>query len=201
MSIIPNPFPLTLKQMNIIRVRYRDGEVCRVLAAEVGVKTGWLYWRLRDIRKNNTDNYEKPIVISLKKIKAPNPEWTIRQMRVKCPHFLLYLFASGQLDDAQMSEITTRSLFLEQELSEVSMDRCLSEVVRDHPLLLLRTMVRFETWDIQKSNKGNVRRCPQAQTADIDPYELVGQVDHDRFDPESELMRDIARLAMGFALN
>ena len=199
MDYIPDPYPLTRQQINALRARYSDGEKCIDLAEEIGVKIGWLYHRVRDIKKYRVIR-KPPKAVKMKKIQLPDATWTIREMRTKCPHFLLYLFASGQLDDKQMNQITTLSTKLEAELNEVSQGKCLSEVVRDHPLLLLRTMVRLETWDPQRCNPRNHRRHPEVDTGKLDPYKMVGQVDQDHFDPESEIMRNIARLAMGFAL-
>ncbi len=198
MTKLPNDLgSLTQQQMNEIRRRYTDGETTRQLANAYGVSLGWLYARVRDIKKyHKRPKYPLP---RPRKIVAPlvDPKWTIKQMLVKCPHYILYMFASGHLDDAQLSEISVRNRNLEFELSAVSQDRCLAEIVRDYPTLLLRTMVRYEVFQPQCRPGRSVRRS--VREAEPQPFEDVVNTDPDRFDPRTTLMQDIARLAIGFA--
>jgi len=191
--------PLTQQEMTSIRQRYLDGATCKSLATEYGVTISWLYSRLSDLRKYRPKD-AKPIVVEKSKpVPIVNPNWSLKDMMVRCPHYILYLFASGMLDDEQLKEIGVRRRNLELELSIVSEDRCLSEIVRDYPSLLLRTMVRLEVYEPQKRPHGAFRKGPRVED-EVHPFLDTANHDPDKFDPDSKLMKDIAQLSLGFAL-
>ncbi len=196
-----NPHPLTPKQIKSIKVRYANGASCRTLCDEYGVKHSWLYARISDIRKNKRQGEIdiKPRGRVSRKRDIVDDQWTIKEMMSKSPHVLLHLFAVGELDDDQIDVLQATKKNNAYNINQLAVGKSLEEIVRDYPLLLLRTCVRIE----RHSGK---RRCPVtigrqvSASVNPDPLTEIIEKEFDMFDPDSDTMQSIAKYALYYAI-
>lgn len=177
-----------------MRQRYAAGWTLRELVAEYGFSDSYIYRAVRSVRRTTTPKQRKEL------LQIHTPKMTLDEMLMEEPHLLLYRFAAGTLAD-HFIEALYRKRDVERDLGEVCKGMSLKEIVETQPRLLLRVMVRIETLHPVKREGGqNVGRGPKYETR-IDPVEELFRNDPDKFNPDSEVMRDIARWAIARALD
>jgi len=196
-----NPYPLSPKQIKSIRVRYSGGASCRSLCVEYGVTHSWLYARISDIRKNKRAGEVdvKPTGRVVRKRVIVDDSWSLKEMMSKSPHILLHMFAAGDLDDEQIDVLQSTKRNMAYNINELSVGKSLEDIVREHPLLLLRTCVRIERHSGKRVRGASLGRQVSA-SVNPDPLTEIIEKEFDMFDPDSDTMRSIAKYALYYAL-
>jgi len=160
------------RKLRGLRSKYEKGKISTaVIALEYGVSTQWIYHHCADLTAAHKVN-----VMYHSRGGGSQVPLDLKKMSLKEPHMILYLMASGQLSDEQVREIGIRSTTLEDELRTASDGKTLEEVVRDHPLLMLRTMLRLETYAPGLRERGSRAELYDGPSADdyYDPMVEAG---------------------------
>lgn len=177
---------LTNHQIDELRALWQQGMTAPELSKKFGVNAGYIYYRCTGLPRY------RPRTLP--------DDMSIMQMRTRAPHLLLTMFCRGMLDERQIFLLTVNSRSLENELAAASEGRTLEEVVRIYPMLLLKTMIRMETFTSKNRPGGmsrdglviNTTTCP-------DPLEESSAKDPDLFNSDSDLMREIGNIAFEIA--
>lgn len=177
---------LTNHQIDEIRALWQQGMTAPELSKKFGVNAGYIYYRCTGLPRY------KPRTLPA--------DLNIMQMRTRAPHVLLTMFCRGMLDERQIFLLTVNSRSLENELALAAEGRTLEQVVRIYPFLLLKTMLRLETFS-PKHRPGGMSGMGRSFKTQTWPDHLkeAAAKDPDLFNSESDLMREIGDIAFGIA--
>jgi len=195
---------LTEAQVAQIRKKYRQGFTGKELAKLYDVNMSRIYKLCDGISKQRSrpTPVEKPVAVTVyltPEQKEKERVKNITKLKLESPHLLLYMFTSGQLDDDQVYLLKIKNNFAESQLKAMANQTDLAGIVRDAPLLLLQTMVWYET--TKKYDKTNRKMVAMTKSkGPSQPWENISKTDSGRFDPQSDICKQIAALAIKFAL-
>ncbi len=206
---------LNKEHMKEMRRKWALGWTGKRLSEWYDVKPGFIYRNCADLPKNHRRGVTPVAIRNINAKPKPVPKarlrrvlepagYSISQLKQHMPHFLLYLFCRSEMSDEMVDQMGDQNRSLGKDLRKVSDGLTIDEIVRDHPLLLLRNLIRQERLKPFK-RKGEAQvsdgRTMGKWNSVPATCEAVADTDQDLFDAKSDLMRDMAATAIHYALN
>lgn len=201
-----SPKKLTPTQLKQMRRKWANGWTGKELREYYDVTCYRISFHCKDLPKNRKRRrrIDSNVVAQQMPVIMKGRQLSIMQLKNHMPHFLLYLFCTGTMSTELMDSMADQNRELGQTLKESTQGLTMKEIIRDHPLLLVRNMIRQERFKPFKrpgeymSSEGRTMGAWKGQ-ADLD-LEIMDN-DPDLFNPKSDLMRDTAATAIHYALN